>query len=112
MLNIWALCFYLPAQRLYCGIGGNKREKDLVVYISTPRWQPKKLAGEPRLIWGPVMVRRDTLVFFLQVPLAGCFCSDIDVSHTMILLRFCGVPKFKAGNTDVATAFEVCICVV
>jgi hypothetical protein len=43
------------------------------------------------------------LVFFSTSSASGVIAA----SH--ILLRFCGVPKFKAGNTDVATTFEVCV---
>ncbi|KAJ7796647.1 hypothetical protein B0H14DRAFT_2619690 [Mycena olivaceomarginata] len=105
---------------------GNRRGKDLVVYSSTPGWQPKKSVGEPCSFWGQVMLR---LIYFLVL-----WCSNLKAQgrehqcgyHVRtqklycgigenkrekdlvlhILLRLCGVPKFKAGNTDVATKFE------
>jgi hypothetical protein len=64
-----------------------------VVYSSTPRWQPKKFAGEPRSIWGQVMVRRDTSVFFCTSSAGRVMAA----SH--ILLRFCGVPIFSRQGT-------------
>jgi hypothetical protein len=84
-----------------------------VVYGHTPVARSSlhgNSAGEPRSIrgrsWSDVILP----YFFLQVPLAGGVFLRIAASN--VLLWFCGGPKFKAGNTDVAATFEVCTCVV
>ncbi|KAJ7796646.1 hypothetical protein B0H14DRAFT_2619689 [Mycena olivaceomarginata] len=101
------MCTAVSAQKLYCGIGENKREEDLGVYSSTPRWQPKKFAGDPCSIQGQVISgdprsnRGQVMVIFWEVFSPARGSGQMVIFAQLVTRLQCGevfVLTLKPGN--------------